>query len=312
VVALFDKKAKAYTRPGLPSQKELFLRSLYPGNHVDLVINRDDSSDVVEVRGSIIYDITRNRQLILAQTSPPILPSQAGLPLEVTFLCQSQDGEGNSKMLRTTYNTQLLSIIPQYRLSPTQTESALLVPLPARLEIASLRLYYRVEPQGKFNMRAYWSTEALGNEIDELIASFGRMLRREIWLREKHPRRLAQDLTHVLQELLEEAYQKTNRMQHAYIKDISEGGAKLVYAREAKLPQDELQKLTLLCGEELWEVYAQVVRSGELEPEPHPSRIFSAVRFVNLNNQTKIHLSKLMQEMMRHELAFRAASANTT
>jgi hypothetical protein len=310
VAALFDKKAKTYTRPGLPSQKELFLRSLYPGNHVDLVINHDDSSDVVEVRGSIIYDITRDRQLILAQTSPPILPSQAGTPLEVTFLCQSQDGKGNSKMLRTTYHTELISVIPQYQLSRTQTESALLVPLPARLEISSLRLYYRVEPQEKFNLRAYWSTKNLGDQIDELIAAFGRMLRREIWLREKHPRRLAQDLNLNLQELLEDAYNKTNRMQQAYIKDISEGGARLIYDRELKLPQDELQKLTLLCGDELWEVTAQVVRSGELEPA-HPSRVFSAVKFVNLDPRTRIYLSKLMQEMMRHELAFRA-SGNAT
>ncbi|MDR1396542.1 MAG: hypothetical protein LBJ14_02250 [Desulfarculales bacterium] len=307
MAALFNKKPEPQTKPGLPSQKELFLRSLYPGNHVDLVLNRDESVDVVEVRGSVIHDITRERQLILAQTLPPILPSQAGLPLEVTFLCQVQDSDGRSKLLRTTYNTELAAVIPNYRISPTQSESALVVPLPSRLEIASLRLYYRVEPQVTFNMRAYWSIETLGNEIDELITAFGRTLRKEIWLREKHARRLAQELILPLQNLIETAYGKTDSMQQAYVKDISEGGAKLVHDRNIKLDPYEIQKLTLMWQEDLWEVLAKVVRSGELEP-PHPSRIFTAVRFVNMNAPIQVRMSRLMQEMMRKELANRAAN----
>jgi hypothetical protein len=305
VVTLFNKKSETQIRPGLPSQKELFLRSLYPGNHVDLVLNRDESVDVVEVRGSVIHDITRERQLILAQTLPPILPSQAGLPLEVTFLCQVQEGGGGSKLLRTTYNTELAAVIPNYRISATQSESALVVPLPSRLEIASLRLYYRAEPHVNFNMRAYWSIETLGSEIDELIAAFGRTLRKEIWLREKHARRLAQELILPLQDLIEAAYSKTDNMKQAYIKDISEGGAKLVHDRDIRLDPYEIQKLTLMRQEDLWDVFAKVVRSGELEP-PHPSRIFTAVRFVNMNAQTQLRMSKLMQEIMRRELANRS------
>ena len=307
MAALFSKKPEAPARPGLPSQKDLFLRSLYPGNHVDVVITPDDNVDVAEIRPSMIHDITRERQLILAQTHPPILPSQTGLPLEVTFLCQIIDPEGRPKQLRTSYHTQVASIIPNYRISATQTEAAIVVPLPARLEIASLRLYYRVEPQKDLSMRAYWSAEALSNEINSAIDKFARILRREFWLREKHPRRMVQDLQFGLQELVADVYAKTENVKQAYVQDISEGGAKLVHDRQIKFEPGEIQKLTLLWGEELWEVNVKIVRSGELGPEPHPSRIFTSVQFLDLSQPDRLKLSKLIQEMMRKELAARAA-----
>ncbi len=307
MVALFNKPKPAPARPGLPSQKDLFLRSLYPGNHVDLVLSNDDSVDVVEIRASMIHDITRDRKLILAQTSPPLLPSQAGLPLEVTFICRLNDARGESKQLRTTYQTQLLQVIPHYTISAEQTESALVVPLPARLELASLRMHFRVEPRMEESMRAYWSAGSFSNIIDDAVEEFSKFLRRELWMREKHPRNLARELSDRLQDMIGTVYDKTENMKQAYVKDISEGGAKLIHDRRFKLQPGELQKITLLLGSDLWDVNVKVVRSGELEPEPHPSRIFTSVQFVDLDRHERMRLSKLIQGMLRKSLAARAA-----
>lgn len=306
MAALFRKSKSTSSRPGLPSQKDLFLRSLYPGNHVDLVLSVDESADVVEIRASMIHDITRERQLILAQTNPPLLPSQIGAPLEVTFLCRLEDVRGANKQLRTTYNTQLLQVIPNFRISADQIESALVVPLPARLEIASLRMHFRVEPRMEESMRAYWSADSFNNVIDSAIEGFTKQLRREMWMREKHPQRLVRELNDSLRELIEDVYNKTEGIKQAYIKDISEGGAKLIHDRQIKLRPGDIQRLTLLWENELWEVNARIVRSGELMPE-HPSRIFTSVQFVNLDKFDRQRLAKLVQQMLRKELAQRAA-----
>lgn len=307
MAALFNKrKPPAPARPGLPSQKDLFIRSLYPGNHVDLVLTREDASDVVEIRHSVIHDITRDRKLILAQTSPPILLSQTGQPLEVTFLCRLEDSSGVSKQLRTTYNTHLAQVIPNYRISADQYETALVVPLPARLEIASLRMHFRVEPKMDDNMRAYWSAGSFNSVIDAAIESFTQQLRREFWIREKHPRRLVRELNDSLQELVDQVYGKTEGIKQAYVKDISEGGAKLIHDRQIKFNPGDMQKLTLLYANDLWEVNVRVVRSGELDPEPHPSRIFTSVQFIDLDRHDRLRLAKLMQEMLRQNLVERA------
>lgn len=306
-MSLFQKPKPVAQRPGLPSQKDLFLRSLYPGNHVDIVLSNDDSPDVVEIRSSIIYDITRERKLLLAQTSPPLLPSQTGTPLEVTFLCRLQDSRGQYKQLRTTYNTQLLQVIPNYVIAQGKVESALVVPLPARLEIASLRMYFRVEPRMEERMHAYWATGSFNTVIDGAVDKFAKQLRRELWIREKHPRHLTRELSDSLQTLIEEVYNKTEGVKQAYVKDISEGGAKLIHDRQIKMRPGDLQRLTLLWGDELWEATVKIIRSGELEPEPHPSRIFTSVQFVEMDRRERQHLAKLVQEMMRKNLAERAA-----
>ena len=210
-------------------------------------------------------------------------------------------------MLRTSYNTELVSVIPNYQISPGQIEAALVVPLPARLEVASLRLYYRVEPQEDFSMRAYWSVDSFSDEIDDAVAAISQLIRRELWLREKHPRKMIQELAPQLHELIEQVYDKTENMQQAYVKDISEGGARLIHDRQIKLLPGNVQKLTLLWGDELWEVDAKIIRSGELEPEPHPSRIYTSVQFINMDSQDRQRLSKLMHEMVRKELVQRAA-----
>jgi hypothetical protein len=270
---------------------------------------QDESSGVAEIRSSIIYDITKDRRLILAQTSPPFLPSMVGAPLEITFLCRLEQPDGESKQLRTTYNAKLLQLIAKYPVRSGEAEPVLVVPLPSRLEIASLRMHYRVEPRMEIKMRAYWSAASFSEIIDRAIEDFTKQLRREFWVREKHPRKLARELSDMLQEMIEDVYIKTEGIKQAYIKDLSEGGAKLIHEREIRLESGSMQNITLLLGNDMLEVDVKIVRSGELSPEPHPSRIFTSVQFINIQKSDRTRLSRIIQEMMRKDLASRAGLA---
>jgi hypothetical protein len=158
----------------------------------------------------------------------------------------------------------------------------------------------------EIKMRAYWSAASFSEIIDRAIEEFTQQLRREFWVREKHPRKLARELSDMLQEMIEDVYIKTEGIKQAYIKDISEGGAKLIHDREIKLESGTMQSISLLLGSEMLEVDAKIVRSGELSPDPHPSRVFTSVQFINIHKSDRARLSRLIQEMMRKDLARRA------
>lgn len=287
-----------------PSQKELFFKSLRPGTHVDLVLERDDESGAMLARASMVQDITRDRRLYLAQTTPPLHHSRIGQDLEVTFLCRFDDIPGG-RWLRTGYRAKLKAI-ESILLSSGMVEPVLVVDLPTRLEVTTLRMHFRLTPPTEYGLRAYLAASQLRDLINNQVNGFERRLKRELWNQDRHPKRIIRELTDALQALLETVYERTANVKQAQVVDLSEGGAYLVYDREIVLEVDSVHDLTLVWGDETMDVQARIVRSGELTPEPHPHRVFSSVQFLNLNLEDRRRLAKLLQEMLRKELARRA------
>ncbi|MGD9125551.1 MAG: PilZ domain-containing protein [Desulfarculaceae bacterium] len=143
----------------LPSQQELRSICLRPGRAVDLIIEADLDQNLTDVRASYLHELeTREgkEQLILAQTSPPLRPSQVGADLEVTFLNRNIKVSGG-EWFRVGYEAVILELRRNYRLSSGEIETVIVVSGPQRFERLTLRLSYRVEPPLDYDLRLFLS-----------------------------------------------------------------------------------------------------------------------------------------------------------
>lgn len=292
-------------KPALPNQKDLFLTCLRPGNHVDLVTKRDDDSEIVESHGSMLQDITRDRKLILAQTSPPLGPSRVGSNLEVTFLIRLDDVPGG-RLLRVGYSTPLVAVIQNYRLSGSVTEPVLVVDLPPRLDETSLRMHFRVVPPLEMGLKVFIGAATLRRVIEEEAVKFDHLLRNELWNREKHPKLVVRDLGEAVKLAVESVARKVEDVRQAEVADISEGGIRLTHPAAWSLQPQERVEVTLVWGEDTLDVEAIVVRGGELGTRGGRAKKFSCLKFGYQNLEIRRKLSKLVNDMLRKELAKRA------
>lgn len=129
----------------LPSQDEMRRRSLRLRQLVELIVDLDWSTDTLDVRSSVIQEIDPKGRLALSQTSPPLLHSQIGKRIELTFLSQYPSQLG-SRWLRVGYHTPLLAIIDDYQLGPDFTETVLVFDSPRKLLASTARISPRMEP----------------------------------------------------------------------------------------------------------------------------------------------------------------------
>ncbi len=148
------KRKPSSDPPPLPPQEELLATSLRPGRQVDLILKLDMERDFIDVRSSLLYKVTNNGLLVLAQPKPPVAPSHVGKPLEVTFLSRYHDIPGG-RWIRVGYKTKLLKIINDYEVEPGLRDDVLIVPKPKRLELASVRLHYRISPPADREMNLF-------------------------------------------------------------------------------------------------------------------------------------------------------------
>ncbi len=135
-----------------PPQETLLATALRPQQLVDIVMLDFHHSGESDVRRSLLHDFSPEGRLILAQTSPPIRPSYAGRPLEVTFLSRYRDVPGG-RWLRVGYQTPLKKVIPEYRLGRDFVDAVVLVDPPQELEPTSVRLHYRVIAPSDLDLR---------------------------------------------------------------------------------------------------------------------------------------------------------------
>lgn len=290
----------------LPSQKELFLACLRPGSHADLVLKRDDDEETVEARGSMVHDLTRDRKLILAQTSPPLSRSYLGKLIEITFLCRFDDIPGG-RLLRVGYTARLLDIISDYHLSPTLIEPVLVVDVPPRLDETSLRMHFRVVPPLEYGLKGFIGAATLRKVIDAEASQFDHQVRRQLWDRQRHPKLVLRDLTEALRVMVDNVNKMVEEVRQAEVADISEGGTRLVHPRTWEMVPDSRIDLTLVWGDETLDVEAEVVRGGDVESSRGSApKAYTCLRFVAPGPETRRRLSKLLNEILRKELAKRS------
>lgn len=149
---IFTRKKAGKAPPAKPkdkqdTQKELLKAALRPGREVNIAMSTDLVSDLIDVRASMLHDITPKGLLLLAQTSPPIMQRVVGQTVELTFLITNPDKPGHH--LRVGYKTKLLKIIEGFDMQGGFRDNVLVAMQPTRLSPTTLRLHYRVEPHSE-------------------------------------------------------------------------------------------------------------------------------------------------------------------
>lgn len=142
---------KTYGIP-LPKQSYLKNKTIQPRQHVEMVMEEDRDFEIVEVRHSVIEDIDNKNRLYLTQTSPPILPSHVGKPIELTFLNRYRDVPGG-RWLRVGYKTLVKDLLINYQIGPRVVENIILVEGPKKLVATSVRMSFRIRPPQDLDLR---------------------------------------------------------------------------------------------------------------------------------------------------------------
>lgn len=131
-------------RKAEPSQQELLAEALRPGREVSLAMSTDMVNEFIDVRASMLHDITEDGLLILAQPSQPLDKHSLGRVVDVTFLVPHPDR--GAEHLRLGYKTRVQKLVDGWQVGPGFSDNVVLVPKPKKLERTTLRLHYRVEP----------------------------------------------------------------------------------------------------------------------------------------------------------------------
>jgi len=123
------------------------LRALRPQSRLELVLITDMAREVIDVRSAVIYDFQEPNRLIVAQTNPPVLKSQVGQTIEVSFVVRDRD---TRELRRYGYETKLLALDNDYEFRAGQTEKALIIGYPEKgVQETSVRLHVRVRPSAR-------------------------------------------------------------------------------------------------------------------------------------------------------------------
>lgn len=128
-----------------PPQEEMRRRSIRLRQMVDIIMELDWSNDTMDVRASIIHEVDPKGRLLMAQTSPPVLRSQIGKVVELTFLSQYPSKMGH-RWLRVGYHTPILGIVEDHQLGPDFRETVLAFKGPTKLVVSTARISPRMEP----------------------------------------------------------------------------------------------------------------------------------------------------------------------
>lgn len=125
-------------------EQRLIDRALMPQNRLDLIIEVDLARETIDVRSTIIYDFDEDDNLVVAQTSPPVLKSKVGRQIEVTFTVFDPE---RGQPRRFGYQTKIIKYIPDYEIRSGVVEPALVITLPkGKVRESAVRLHVRVQP----------------------------------------------------------------------------------------------------------------------------------------------------------------------
>lgn len=118
--------------------------TIQPAQHLNIVFNVAEEGQLLDLRGTSIYDInSREKYFLVAQTQPPILKSMVGVSIEATFLWRSIPTDDPS---RYAFHTIIRNLITDYNLSRGQRVQAAELAYPDYIYQRNLRFSYRVQP----------------------------------------------------------------------------------------------------------------------------------------------------------------------
>ncbi len=111
---------------------------------LDLIFDVDLINDYIDVRHSVVLDMTPER-IVITQSDPPILKSMVGRSLEATFVRRDPV---TTEIMRWGWRSQVMDFLPAYKLRPEDTETmpalVLSPPLPGGLTETNARMDYRL------------------------------------------------------------------------------------------------------------------------------------------------------------------------
>jgi len=120
-----------------------------PGLTIKVVIDIDNLREMTDVRSSTIYNIS-GKQIIIAQTDPPILKSRLNQPVIITYLTR----EGGEPV-RYGFHANITDFIKDYELMSSQKVNAVKVVQKNLPTVHNLRLFYRLEPPSNSGIEMY-------------------------------------------------------------------------------------------------------------------------------------------------------------
>ena len=281
-----------------PDSKELLQASLVPGNRVDIVFSQDEFQENMDVRSSLMHEVTKNNILILAQTSPPALPKHVGQEMEVTFLVRVRKGLVRH-FTRTGYRTKLLKIVPNY-LVGQKREAVLAFAAPTEVREANLRMNYRITPPSGVKMHIL--PEGISGLVDQDLDEFASQAKEDLLQADFAADELFQTWMDRISQIVTKA-DSARQVTTAAVHDISFGGAKLAHTKDRTYPPKTKLNMTLVWGSHRLELKARVVRIGELEGVRSEVSRFTSVSFEGNDSDTRTRLNRLIGEMNRQQLA---------
>lgn len=117
------------------------ISSIRPGLGADIVVAIDFKNDLIDVRGSIIYDVLGKR-IIMANTEPPFRKRNIGRKVTVTYLLKETEGP-----LRYGFDGKVVDIVEDYELASFKTVSALVIERLNNPNRSNVRMFFRVGPR---------------------------------------------------------------------------------------------------------------------------------------------------------------------
>lgn len=115
--------------------------TIKPGLNVNIIFTQDLDKEIVDVRASVIYDVT-GKDITLSQTSPPCMQRHIGKYVSVTYLIKEKENTA-----RHGFEGIVEKVIKEYSLASSNVVSAILVKKHSGIKIYDLRMSYRVRPK---------------------------------------------------------------------------------------------------------------------------------------------------------------------
>jgi hypothetical protein len=134
-----------------------------PGLLIRIVVDVDEKKGTTDVRGSMVYDVD-GKQLIIAQTDPPIQESRLNHTVVVAYLVKERNDQ-----IRYGFYARISGLKKDYTLSSMQTVDAVELARQSNPERHSLRLSYRVQPPSYAGMEMF----IYGQKVNILDISLG-------------------------------------------------------------------------------------------------------------------------------------------
>lgn len=130
------------------------MEELKPGTAVHIVL---EMSDPNRGMSTIVYDII-GKKIVIAQTSPPLLRSHLGESVRVSFLVKIK----GIKDTRLAFSANIIEFIPNYEMSSFQTVPAVLLEQKTQLEEIDRRMFYRLAPPLRTDLKIMLGNEKVG------------------------------------------------------------------------------------------------------------------------------------------------------